>query len=132
MNLSSIKNEYHVLKRLLFVLLNKNDIPPGVVPKSTLIGHWCVGTVVHPKAKIGENCFIGQNVTIGAISSSSKHAGVPTIEDSVYIHANSCIVGGVTIGHGSTIAAGAVVYKDVPPYSLVTGDCEIHPGKYSP
>ena len=34
---------------------------------------------------------------------------------------NSTILRGVTIGEGSIIAAGAVVTKDVPPYSVVGG-----------
>lgn len=34
-----------------------------------------------------------------------------------------CLIkGGVTIGHGSIIAAGAVVVKDVPPYTIVAGN----------
>ena len=38
-----------------------------------------------------------------------------------WIGANSTILRGVTVGEGSIIAAGAVVTKDVPPYSIVGG-----------
>lgn len=44
--------------------------------------------------KIGSDCWIGQNVFI---------------------------VGGVTVGDGAVVLAGAVVTKDVPPYSIVGG-----------
>jgi acetyltransferase-like isoleucine patch superfamily enzyme len=44
-----------------------------------------------------------------------------TIEDHVWIGFNCGILKGVTIGEGSIIGAGAVVTKDVPPYSLVVG-----------
>jgi len=43
------------------------------------------------------------------------------IEDDCWIGANSTILAGVTIGRGSIIAAGAVVTKDVPPYSVAGG-----------
>ena len=43
------------------------------------------------------------------------------IEDDVWCGANVTILKGVTIGRGSVIAAGAVVTKSVPPYSIAGG-----------
>ena len=43
------------------------------------------------------------------------------IEEDVWFGANVTILKGVTIGRSSIIAAGAVVTKDVPPYSIVGG-----------
>jgi len=43
------------------------------------------------------------------------------IEDDVWIAARVNIMAGVTIGTGSVIAAGAVVTKDIPPYSIAAG-----------
>lgn len=43
------------------------------------------------------------------------------IENDVWGGANATILKGVTIGTGSVISAGAVVTKDVPPYSIVGG-----------
>lgn len=43
------------------------------------------------------------------------------IEDDVWIGANAVIVDGVTVGAHSIVAAGAVVTKDVAPYSVVGG-----------
>lgn len=40
------------------------------------------------------------------------------IEDDVWIGVNCIILKGVRIGKGSVIAAGAIVTKDVPPYSI--------------
>ena len=45
-----------------------------------------------------------------------------TIEDNVWIGANAIILKGVTVGKGSVVAAGSVVTKDVPEYSLVGGN----------
>lgn len=39
----------------------------------------------------------------------------------VWIAQNAIILGGVNVGHGAVIGAGAVVTKDVPPYAVVGG-----------
>jgi acetyltransferase-like isoleucine patch superfamily enzyme len=44
------------------------------------------------------------------------------VEDDVWIGYGAIILSGTTIGTGSIIAAGAVVVKDVPPYSIVGGN----------
>ena len=44
-----------------------------------------------------------------------------TIEEDVWIGANVTILKGVTVGRSSIVAAGSLVIKDVPPYSIVGG-----------
>ena len=79
---------------------------------------------------IGENCAIGPNVAFECFHhnlawSPDKGWGGQAepikVEDRVWIGARSIILGGVTIGQGSVIAAGAVVTRDVAPYTLVGG-----------
>jgi len=43
------------------------------------------------------------------------------IEDDVWLGANAVILKGVTIGKGAIVASGALVTKNVPPYSIVGG-----------
>ena len=43
------------------------------------------------------------------------------LEGDNWICANACILKGVRVGKGAIVAAGAVVTKDVPPYSIVGG-----------
>lgn len=65
---------------------------------------------------IGDNCSIGQNVTIGGRAGKTT---VPMIGNNVLIGANALILGPVTIGDGAKIGAGAIVVKDVPPHATV-------------
>jgi len=44
-----------------------------------------------------------------------------TVEDDVWIGSRAIILSGVTVGRGSIVAAGAVVTRSVPPYSVVGG-----------
>lgn len=43
------------------------------------------------------------------------------IGDDVWISARVIILPGVTIGNGSVVAAGSIVTKDIPPYTVVVG-----------
>ncbi|EMF49988.1 Acetyltransferase [Streptococcus parauberis KRS-02109] len=43
------------------------------------------------------------------------------VEDDVWIGTNAIIMSGVTLGKGSIIAAGSVVTKSVPAYTIVGG-----------
>lgn len=44
------------------------------------------------------------------------------IEDDVWIGQNAIVLSGVRVGQGAVIAAGSVVTKDIPPYSVVGGN----------
>ena len=44
------------------------------------------------------------------------------IEDNVWIGRDARVLKGVTIGKGSIVALGAIVTKDVPPYTVVAGN----------
>jgi acetyltransferase-like isoleucine patch superfamily enzyme len=45
-----------------------------------------------------------------------------TIHDDAWIGAGAIVLRGVTLGQGAIVAAGAVVTKDVPPFSIVAGN----------
>lgn len=94
---------------------------------------------------IGPNCIIYPNVSIGAFTMLANNVsiiggdhrydkvGVPIIfsgRDVIkktkigkdcWIGANAIIICGVEIGDGSIVAAGAVVTKNVEPYSVYAG-----------
>ncbi|MDF2921732.1 MAG: acetyltransferase [Paenibacillaceae bacterium] len=55
------------------------------------------------------------------IRSQGVQAAPITIEDDVWIGGRVSITAGVTIGRGSVIGGGAVVTRDIPPYSVAVG-----------
>jgi acetyltransferase-like isoleucine patch superfamily enzyme len=78
---------------------------------------------------IGDRVLIGPRVTLSTGGHPVElherydfltHAPI-VIEHDVWIGAAATVTPGVTIGHGSVIGAGAVVARDVPPLSVVTG-----------
>jgi galactoside O-acetyltransferase len=82
--------------------------------------------------QIGNNVLIGPNVVIRASNHSFADPNVPieqqghvpgriVIEDDVWLGANVVVLPNVTIGRGAVVAAGAVVTKDVAPFSVVGG-----------
>lgn len=48
--------------------------------------------------------------------------GDVVIGHDVFVGIGSTILSGVTIGNGAVIAAGSMVYRDVPPYAIVAGN----------
>lgn len=66
--------------------------------------------------KCGKNCTVFQQVTVGF-----NHGKRPVIGNNVTIYAGAKVVGGVTVGDNSIVAANAVVVKDVPDNAIVGG-----------
>lgn len=78
--------------------------------------------------EIGDGAFIGHNVTLATINHDiapsqkrKNHYAPIKIGSNVWIGSNATVTQGVTIGEWSVVAAGAVVTKDVPPYTIVGG-----------
>lgn len=74
-----------------------------------ILGHGIKGIVIAGGAKIGENCYISHQVTIGRSRNEA-----PIIGDNVYIGPGAKIFGGIKIGNNVRIGANCVVFQDVP------------------
>lgn len=96
------------------------EIHPGATIGRRLVIDHGMGVVIGETAEIGDDCLIYQGVTLGG---TGKDVGKrhPTIGNRVMISAGSKVLGPITIGDDSRVAAGAVVLKDVPPNSTVVG-----------
>ena len=76
---------------------------------------------------IGENVSIGAGVWLITGTHDMNHPQfIDTykpimVGDYVWIGMRATILGGVTIGEGAVVMAGAVVTRDVPPYAVVGG-----------
>lgn len=106
-------------------------IPPTLyIPRSVTFPHGISGIFISVGAKIGENCVIFQQVTIGSNTlEGSKRQGSPTLEENVFVGAGAKIIGGVTVGEGTRVAAGCALSEDVPANSTVLpGKAVIRPG----
>jgi serine O-acetyltransferase len=78
------------------------------------------GIVVHGRSRIGDDCIIRQNCTLG-IRRMTDPNDAPTLEAGVSIGAGAVILGAVTLGKGCAVGANAVVLSDVPPGALAIG-----------
>ena len=91
----------------------------------------CVWASPSSKIILGDNLLMGPGAKIFS-SNHSAQIGLPmniqpprekdiTIGNDVWLGANAVVLAGVTIGDGAIVAAGSVVTKDIPPYTIVTG-----------
>mgnify|MGYP003370454530 CR=1 FL=1 len=80
-----------------------------------------LGIVIAKGVKIGKDCIIFQNVTIGH-KKTGEYTNPPEIGNNVTIYANAMIIGDIKIGDNAVIGAGAVVLEDVPEGCIALGN----------
>lgn len=120
---------------------SKGNLGSGVVlgyPENIYIGEgsFINGGMVFAsdgaKIIVGKNCMISYNVhlrtdmhihsdlSMPMKEQGSSHKSI-VIEDDVWIGYGSQVMSGVTVGTGSIIGAGAVVTRDIPPWTVWGG-----------
>lgn len=107
-----------VIDALIFVLFNSRIHHSTAIGRGTFCAYRGMSVLVHKQAVIGERVTLGPHLVIGGRSGQPP----PVIGDDVYIGANVCIVGGLKVGNGATIGAGAVVLSDVAAGDVVAGN----------
>ena len=87
---------------------------------------------------IGDNVDIAEYANIWTLEHDYNSpnydaiSGKVVIEDYVWIASRATILPGVTIGKGAVVAAGSIVTKDVPAYTVVAGVPAKKIGKRNP
>ena len=98
-----------------------------IIGEGTFINTACIVSASN-RIVIGKNCQIANQVIImdGDFHGVDDRAepgksDAIIIGDNAWLATRSMVLKGVKIGEGATVAAGAVVTKDVAPYTLVGG-----------
>lgn len=104
-----LRRKIAVFRHRLWSIVTGADIPLNCTIGGGLLMPHPNGIVVHPDSKIGPNCLIFQQVTIG-----HRNGGVPTIGGHVDIGAGAKLLGPIEIGDHAVVGANAVVLNDVP------------------
>ena len=107
-----------------------NGVGDVHIGNHSLVG---MGNTLIGPITIGNHVIMAQNIVASALNHEYRDVSMPihqqpvvmspiVIEDECWIAANAVITAGVTIGKHSVVAAGAVVTKSIPPYSLAVGN----------
>jgi galactoside O-acetyltransferase len=102
-----------------------------VIEANAYIGHRCL-FYGHGGIHLGRDALLANDVQLICGNHTFARRDIPirtqpteerpiTIEDDVWLGASAIVLGGVTVGKGSVVAAGAVVTRDLPSYSIARG-----------
>ena len=117
------RHKWFFLARLLSQLgrfLTGVEIHPGAkIGTGVFIDHGS-GIVIGETAEVGDGCTLYQGVTLGG-TGKDKGKRHPTLERNVTVGSGAKILGPFTVGENSKIAAGAVVFTEIPPDCTAVG-----------
>ena len=106
-----------VFRHRLWSAISGADIPLNCRIGGGLLLPHPNGVVIHPEVRVGPNCLIFQQVTLGTLASG----GTPVIGGHVDIGAGAKLLGKIVVGDHAKIGANAVVLADVPAGSVAVG-----------
>ena len=89
------------------------------IDPSVKFSHNGLAVLITKEAQIAAGCQIGTHVVIG---SNWPKIGAPKLEPDVIVGPGAILLGPITIGQGSMIAASSVVLESVPPRTLIAGN----------
>ena len=112
----------------VLIAANRGGVTIG---RHSWVGPFCL-VYGNGEVSIGDNVLIAAHTSINTVSHHFERCDIPIndqgiycdpvrIEDDAWIGMNAVILQGVRIGKGAIVGAGAVVTRDVPPWSIVMG-----------
>lgn len=107
-----------------------NGVGAVIIGHDTRIG---ISNVLIGPVSVGNHVILAQNIVMSGLNHGYEDVNIPihkqkvtmapiVIEDDCWLGANVVVTAGVTIGKHSVIAAGAIVTKSIPPFSIAVGN----------
>lgn len=107
-----------------------NGVGDVIIGNGVRIG---MSNVLIGPVQIGNNVIFAQNIVTSGLNHGYENIDIPIckqptttskiiVEDDCWIGANAVLTAGITIGKHCVIAAGAIVTKNIPPYSIAVGN----------
>ena len=126
------KQQFWVLRKLLglvYVVIHPVSVVLGgmYLQRDTQVGdkpHFLHGgnIQINPGSVIGDRVGIMHGVTLGTGPHRENQKRItPVIGDDCFLGCNSSVLGGVTVGDRSVVAANSLVISDIPPDSMAIG-----------
>jgi len=116
------------LSRGSYIVAGRAEVAVG---PTSYIGHRCL-FYGHNGIQIGRDALLANDVQLICGNHTFSRRDIPIraqpplgapiiVEDDVWLGASVIVLGGVTVGKGSVVGAGAVVTHSLPPYSIARG-----------
>lgn len=116
------------LSRGSYIVAGQGEV---VVGPQSYVGHRCL-MYGNAGIQIGRDALLANDVQLICGNHTFARRDVPiraqpteggpiVIGDDVWLGASVIVLGGVTVGRGSVVGAGAVVTRSLPPYSIARG-----------
>lgn len=80
--------------------------------------HHFGNVIVHPKVKVGKNCTLFHDVTLGT---DGRSEGAPKLGDDVLLGSGARVLGEISLGDRCRVGANAVVVKSFPEDAVLVG-----------
>lgn len=117
------RRKHRALARIIAQIVRNStgvEIHPGATIGRRLFIDHGMGVVIGETAVIGDDVLIYHGVTLGGTGhdTGKRH---PTVGDRVVIGAGAKLLGNINIGDDSAIGANAVVVRNAPAWTTLTG-----------
>jgi len=107
-----------------------NGVGDVLIGNDTLIG---IGNVLIGPVTVGDHVIFAQHVVASGLNHRYEDPSLPIhrqpvttapihIGDDCWIGAHVVLTAGVSVGRHSVVAAGSVVTRDIPPYTVAAGN----------